>query len=196
MTIATTQQMTLEEYLNYDDGTGTRYELVDGVLVEMGAESRLNEKIALWLLSQFLQFVPIDRIARGTQISVQSKLATVRNPDLMILTEELDQVLSQKNQSLIGFQMPAPLLVIEVVSPGEPGDQGNYDRDYVEKRREYAERGIPEYWLIDPERQVVLVLTLHGQSYHEQRFTEQAAIVSPTFPLLSLTAVQVLKAGK
>jgi Uma2 family endonuclease len=196
MTIATNQRMTLEEYLNYDDGTGTRYELVDGVLVEMGAESRLNEKIALWLLSQFLQFVPIDRIARGTQISVQSKSATVRNPDLMILTEELDQVLSQENQSLIGFQMPAPLLVVEVVSPGEPGDQGNYDRDYIEKRREYAERGIPEYWLIDPERQLVLVLTLREQSYHEQRFTGQAAIVSPTFPLLSLTAVQVLKAGK
>ncbi len=70
-------------------------------------------------------------------------------------------------------------LVVEVVSPGEPGDQSNYDRDYVEKRREYAERGIPEYWLIDPERQVVLVLTLRGQSYHEQRFTGQAAIVSP-----------------
>ena len=39
MTIATNQRLTLEEYLSYDDGTDTRHELVDGVLVAMGAES-------------------------------------------------------------------------------------------------------------------------------------------------------------
>jgi Uma2 family endonuclease len=38
----TNQRMTFEEYLNYDDGTNTRYELVNGVLVEMGAETALN----------------------------------------------------------------------------------------------------------------------------------------------------------
>lgn len=35
MTIAS-QKMTLEEYLNYDDGTDTRYELVNGELIAMG----------------------------------------------------------------------------------------------------------------------------------------------------------------
>ncbi|NJO43941.1 MAG: hypothetical protein HC769_33530 [Cyanobacteria bacterium CRU_2_1] len=73
MTIATPQPMTLEAYLSYDDGTDTCHELVDGVLVEMGSERRLNEKIALWLLSQFLQFVSIDLIARGTQLCVAPK---------------------------------------------------------------------------------------------------------------------------
>ena len=194
MTIAINRRMTLEEYLNYDDDTETHYELVDGVLVEMGAEHRLNEKIALWLLSQFLQFVPIDLIARGTQIAVQSKSATVRTPDLMIVTEELDRALSKAKQSLIPFGMPAPVLAIEVVSPGEPGEQ-NYDRDYIEKRREYADRGILEYWIIDPHHQVVIVLTLQGQSYQEKRFTGQAAIVSPAFPNLNLTADRVLSAG-
>jgi Uma2 family endonuclease len=42
MTIAKSKPMTLEEYLIYDDGTETRYELVDGILVEMGAESYTN----------------------------------------------------------------------------------------------------------------------------------------------------------
>ncbi len=45
--------MTPEEYLDYDDGTDTRYELVDGVLVEMGAESTLNTQIAVFLLLTF-----------------------------------------------------------------------------------------------------------------------------------------------
>ncbi|MGB3559020.1 MAG: hypothetical protein WBG66_06520 [Geitlerinemataceae cyanobacterium] len=53
---------------------------------------------------------------------------------------------------------PAPWMAIEIVSPGKPGEE-NYDRDYVEKRRESAERGIPEYGIIDPSRQVVLVVT-------------------------------------
>ncbi|WP_367889252.1 Uma2 family endonuclease [Leptolyngbya iicbica] len=44
--------------------------------------------------------------------------------------------------------MPAPLLVVEVVSPGKV----NEDRDYRYKRSEYATRGIGEYWIIDPSR--------------------------------------------
>jgi Uma2 family endonuclease len=60
--------------------------------------------------------------------------------------------------------MPPPALVVEVVSPGEPGTP-NYDRDYVDKPKEYADRGIPEYWIIDPERQVILVLMLAGERY-------------------------------
>jgi len=189
------QFRTIEEYLDYDDGTDTRYELVDGTLVEMGAEKRLNEKIALWLLSQFLQFVPIDLIARGTQISVRGKTASARNPDLMILTEELDQILSQQSQSLITFEMPVPALVIEVVSPGDPGSD-NYDRDYVEKPKEYATRGIPEFWQIDPSRSVVAVLTLKDGGYQSREFRGVSHVVSLTFPDLQLTADQILRAGR
>jgi len=189
------QFRTIEEYLDYDDGTDTHYELVDGTLVEMGAEKRLNEKIALWLLSQFLQFVPIDLIARGTQISVRGKTASARNPDLMILTEELDQILSQQSQSLITFEMPVPALVIEVVSPGDPGSD-NYDRDYVEKPKEYATRGIPEFWQIDPSRSVVAVLTLKDGGYQSREFRGVSHVVSLTFPDLQLTADQILRAGR
>ncbi|MBE9009666.1 Uma2 family endonuclease [Pseudanabaenaceae cyanobacterium LEGE 13415] len=196
MTQAKPRFNTLEEYLNYDDGTDTRYELVNGVLVDMGSEKRLNEKIAIWLLSQFLQVVSIDLIARGTQIAVRSRTVTARNPDLMILTEELDQLLSQQSQSLITLEMPAPVLIVEVVSPGEPGSQ-NYDRDYVAKPLEYASRGIPEYWLIDPTRELVVVLYLDGERYSEiGRFRNSDRVSSRTFPDLNLTADQILKAGR
>ena len=33
MTVATDKRMTLQDYLNYDDGTATRFELVKGELV-------------------------------------------------------------------------------------------------------------------------------------------------------------------
>jgi Uma2 family endonuclease len=97
--------------------------------------------------------------------------------------------------SLITHEMPPPMLVVEVVSPGKPGEQ-NYDRDYVDKPKEYATRGIPEYWLIDPSRQIVLVLTLKGATYQEKSFTGNAAIVSSAFPDLKLTAEQILRAGR
>ena len=53
MTIARSQPMTLEEYLNYDDGTDTRHELVNGIVVDMGAESDINVVIGSLLFSIF-----------------------------------------------------------------------------------------------------------------------------------------------
>jgi Uma2 family endonuclease len=195
MTIATVPKMSFEEYLAYDDGTNTRYEFVDGVLVAMGAENDENNLICMFLISIVLQFVPYYRLRRGTEVTVPSSYRTCRIPDLMVLTEDGATVLPAKARSLITDQMPAPALVVEVVSPGKPGEP-NYDRDYIEKRREYATRGIPEYWIIDPERQVVLVLTLQDQVYQEQRFAGMAAIRSATFPHLNLSAEQILKAGQ
>jgi Uma2 family endonuclease len=51
---ATQRRMSLEEYLTYDDGTDTRYELVDGVLVDMGSESTINTWIASFLHGIFI----------------------------------------------------------------------------------------------------------------------------------------------
>ena len=53
MTVATDGRMTLKEYLVYEDGTDIRYELEDGVLVEMGAETPLNPRIAAMLMFLF-----------------------------------------------------------------------------------------------------------------------------------------------
>jgi len=76
----------------------------------------------------------------------------------------------------------------------------NYDRDYVDKPREYADRRIPEFWLVDPSRNWVKVLRLEGESYQVKQYMGTDAltsgrsetIVSPTFPDLKLTAAQVL----
>ncbi len=192
MTIAA-NRMTLEEYLIYDDGTDARHELVDGVLIEMGSESPLNQRIALFILFTLAQFLPLERLYRGAEI--KTARATSRIPDAMVLTAAGAIALEGQARTLITPDMPPPLLVIEVVSPGEPGEK-NYDRDYIEKRQEYSARGIPEYWLIDPQRQIVWVLTLQETGYQEQSFIGQAAIVSSAFPTLTLTAHQILTAGR
>lgn len=191
MTIAN-QKLTLEEYLVYDDGTDTRYELIDGELVAMPPESDRNNLIALYLLTEFLKFVSIRLIRhKDTEIVVTGNRTRVRLPDLMILTEELLTALGGK-RATITQDMPSPALVVEVVSPGKI----NEDRDYCYKRSEYAARGILEYWIIDPQKEQVTVLNLVDGFYEEALFQEDETIMSITFPLLKLTAKQVLTAGE
>jgi Uma2 family endonuclease len=52
-------------------------------------------------------------------------------------------------------------LAIEVVSEGRAAR----DRDYRTKRREYARAGIPEYWIVDPEKECIVVLKLVKKRY-------------------------------
>jgi Uma2 family endonuclease len=88
MTVAANQTISLEDYLRYDDGTDTRYELVDGMLVQMGAESPINNTIALFLVLTLAALgIPAYRFATGHQIEVDSERATARQPDLMVHTE-------------------------------------------------------------------------------------------------------------
>ena len=196
MTQATRPRLTIEEFLTYDDGTDTRYELVDGVLVEMGAESTINTLIAGFLFATFLQLgIPAYQIGFKQWIAVSDSTATARDPDLIVHSEASFAAIEGSSQAIVKAGMPNPLLVVEVVSPGKPGED-NYERDYVEKPKEYATRGIPEFWQIDPSRSVVAVLTLKDGNYWSREFRDDSRVVSPTFPDLQLTADQILRAGR
>jgi Uma2 family endonuclease len=193
MTVATTKRMSLEEYLNYDDGTDTRYELVDGELVEMGAENPLNPAIASLLFAVFLGIgIPYQCIIIGHQINVSSTKATARQPDLIIHSPESRAAIMSGGKILRAGEA-APLLVVEVVS-ASLSDRKSYRRDYEEKPVEYAERGIPEMWIIDPERAIVKIGTLIDGTYQFADFTGDDSLVSPTFPEITLTVTQILAA--
>ncbi|GAB4466401.1 MAG: Uma2 family endonuclease [Elainellaceae cyanobacterium] len=190
--IATHRRMTLEEYLAYDGGTDTRTELVDGVVVDMGDESTLNTQIVLFLVATFLQLgVPYYQLGIKQQIAVSSAVATARDPDLMLHSPESARAISGLKQALLLPEMPPPALVIEVVSPG----QENRERDYVAKYAEYAARGIPEYWIIDPAAAHIIVCLLNNTQYQQTVFRGDELIGSAALPALHLTAHQVLSAG-
>jgi Uma2 family endonuclease len=194
MTLATAPKLlTIEEYLNYDDGTDTRYELVNGELVEMPTESTLNNSIAWGLLFEFAKYVAVRLIAyKDTEIEVSGRWATCRLPDLLVHSEESRAILDGKNRAIITQAMPAPLLIVEVVSSGKE----NRDRDYRHKRTEYAARGINEYWIIDPElQQITICLWLNGQ-YEDTIYINDMAIASTVISGFSLTAENVLQFGQ
>ncbi|MCU0549785.1 MAG: Uma2 family endonuclease [Leptolyngbya sp. Prado105] len=197
MTQAKLRFNTIEEYLNYNDDSDRRYELVQGELSELPTENPQNLLIAAFLLIQFAQIgIPAYRLGIKHQIAVDSAEVTAREPDLTVHSEESATAILQQKQAILRHSMPVPMLVVEVVSPGEPGTE-NYDRDYIDKRKEYAARGIPEYWLVDPSCNVVVILELRSRQYTEVgQFSGVSQITSPTFPALQLTAEEILKGGK
>jgi Uma2 family endonuclease len=189
------QRMSLEAYLTYDDGTDARYELVDGVLVEMGVESTINAWIATYLIYAFAGLgIPSRQVGLKQKIEVKSAFVSARDPDLIIHSEASALALEGRKEACLRWDEPNPRSVIEVVSPGERGSE-NYERDYVQKPVEYAARGIAEYWIIDPSRAWVKVGTLTDGMYQFQTFTGPQLIESLALPAMALTAEQVLTAG-
>jgi Uma2 family endonuclease len=192
MTVATDRRMTLQEFLTYDDGTDTRYELEDGFLVEMGTEATINTKIAIYLIQTFLKLVTYNRIGIKQHMEVRSRYATARDPDLIIHSEDSAAALEGLTEACLKYGDPNPLIAIEIVSPG-PESSTNFKRDYEWKPREYADRGIGELWQIDPKREWVKVGILTDGEYQFATYRGDDAIVSPAFPELALTAARVLK---
>ena len=196
MTLTTARRMTLEEFLSYDDGTDKRYELVDGVLVETGAESTTNTIIAGFLFGFFLQMgLPSYRIGFKQKIEVASRYVTARDPDLIVHTEDSFQAIDERKEACIKYGEPNPLIIVEVVSPGDE-TKDNYQRDYVQKPEEYADRGIGEFWRINPERKWIQIGVLMAGQYQFTVFKGDDTVVSKSFPSLKLTASQVLRAGR
>ncbi len=175
-----------EEYLSANHDSETFGELFNGKLISMPPESGFNVQIANRIFLTFALMLGTDRVrGQGLELEVRGEPKN-RYPDLTIIREEHIQQLSERNT--IRLSMAPPLLVVEVVSPGEL----QRDRDYVAKRIQYQDCGIPEYWIVDPQTQTILVLVLEGNTYIEfGSFSGDDLVVSPGFTELNLTVAQV-----
>lgn len=183
--------LTFEEYLTYDDGTDTQYELVDGKLVEMPPESDANNDIARRLFVELLKHICFNLIAyKDTEIEVSGRTARCRLPDLLVHTEESKAALKEEKRATITRDMPPPALVIEIVSPGAT----NRARDYRYKRTEYAARGISEYWIVDPQERQITVCQWTDGLYEDTVFRGSDRVQSDVVPAFALTVNEILTA--
>lgn len=190
--VTQTKFLTIEDYLNYDDGTDRRYELVNGEVVEMPTESPRNLSIGKYLLFELAKYCPISLLSQGIEIEVQGRKAKCRIPDLLLHSEASQAALSGASRAVLLLYMPPPDLVIEVVSSGTE----SRDRDYRHKRTEYAAREIPEYWIIDPEfEQITLCLWVNGQ-YDDKIYQGDTVIQSTIVPSFNLSVAQILAFGQ
>jgi Uma2 family endonuclease len=87
-------------------------------------------------------------------LKVRLRKGHIREPDVVYMKAE--NAHRRHNRNWEGAD-----LVMEVVSD----DPKDHERTWKTKVREYARAGIPEYWIVDPQQQVIRVLTLRGKTY-------------------------------
>ncbi|MBW4527331.1 MAG: Uma2 family endonuclease [Phormidium tanganyikae FI6-MK23] len=186
MTQAKSTFSSFEEYLAYDDGTDQLYEFVDGELVALPPESGRNSQILMFMILAIAPLIDPRRVrVRGLELEVRGNPRN-RFPDLTIIQEEHIEQLQRRDT--IRLSMLPPLLVVEIVSPGET----NRSRDYNDKRNQYQDQGIPEYWIVDPQTQTVTVLKLNQAGmYIVIGFQGTERIESLLFPAINLTPEQL-----
>ena len=195
-TAATAKRLTFEEYLKYEDGTDTRYELVDGELVPMSLNSGQHGAITEFLNDEFrgeIKRLSLNWTSKQMAIGVRSprggRWETSRIPDIVVIP--LSQWRELRNrEAVIELNESPPLLVVEVVS------ESTKTTDYRAKRVEYNVLNIPEYWVVDLSNHKVTVFTLVEGLYEPAEFVGSNPIVSQTFPELNLTVERVLAAGE
>ena len=94
----------------------------------------------------------IGGVVLFASLRLQIREGKFREPDLMLLRRATDP--RRENRYWRGAD-----LVIEVVSEDDP------ERDTIVKRVDYAEGGIPEYWIVNPTEETITVLALQGDAY-------------------------------
>ena len=144
-----------EHYLWLTDRTRRLVEFADGY-VELLPMPTVAHQAILSLLNDLLN---AHLKARGgfvlfAGLRLRIREGKFREPDLAALCRRSDP--RNEPRYWLGAD-----LVAEVVSPDDPA------RDLVAKRGDYAEAGIPEYWIVDPRVETVTVLRLAGGTYVE-----------------------------
>jgi len=197
------QLMTLEEFWDwYPDGYG-RYELRNGVPIEM-QPTGTHGQVGGFLSAELV--VEIKRLQLPYIIPLEALIKPINtdksayNPDVTVLDQTaLDDEPFWKKRSTITLGKSIRV-AIEVVST-------NWRDDYGHKLMDYEALGIPEYWIVDylglggrryigsPKQPTFSVYQLVDGEYQGQQFRGSDRVISPTFPELNLTAEQVFAAG-
>mgnify|MGYP000001379519 CR=1 FL=1 len=173
-----------EAYLWLTDRTNRLIEYTDGHIEALPMPTDEHQRILLFLYRIFYAAV---ELAGGKVLVAALRLRLpnghFREPDLLLLRVAEDP--RRGNRYWFGAD-----LVLEVVSPDKP------ERDLVEKRGDYAEAGIPEYWIVNPEAETITVLRLEGASYAEHgAFARGAEATSALLPGFSVSVAATLDAS-
>ncbi|HEV2660380.1 MAG TPA: Uma2 family endonuclease [Ktedonobacteraceae bacterium] len=135
---------------------GKRYEIVDGVLLDMSpAPGTAHQTVVLSLAAYMLAQIDHTGLGRTftAPIDVELSPKMVFEPDVVVVLK------AGRNKVQKSHIVGAPDLVVEVASPRTK----RYDRTI--KREAYARAGIREYWLVDPIACTIEVLLLEAGTY-------------------------------
>lgn len=178
---------TEDDYFAMEGQENNLKELTNGFLEVLPMPSLYHQDIAIYMLDILRDYLgSINDRGRVSMapcpMCFSSKI--IREPDLFYLSE--------KRSERTGKYPTGADFVLEVVSGGKI----DRHRDLVTKRKEYAKAGIREYWIVDPKKSVIHVLTLDRQAKKYKvhgKFTTGQTATSKMFKGFSAEVSQVFK---
>ena len=162
----------------------------DGV-IEVSGEVLRNVDIAGELYSTFraeIKRSALDWKCYMNSISLEVELSDKeeRIPDVMVITKDTHRMIGDESR-IVTFDMPAPILVIEVISPS------SVKEDLEVKPFEYMHRGVGEYVAIDWRKERVQVWShTDGKNYNFVEYGAGERMVLNSFPELKLSVDDVI----
>jgi Uma2 family endonuclease len=179
-------KLTYDDFVLFPDD-GKRHELIDGEHYVTPSPNLKHQKVSgnlHLLIAAWLEHNAIGQIFYAPFDVVFSKFDVVE-PDLLYMSNErAAKVLTKANVQ------GAPELVIEIGSPG------TRKRDETIKRRLYERSGVAEYWVVDPEIDVVRVYRRGAKGFErpqESRAEAGDVLTTPLLPGLTLPLVRIFR---
>jgi Uma2 family endonuclease len=143
------------EYLWLTEHTNRLVEFTDGTIEPLPMPTDIHQTIAEFFLFVFTAFLkPLGGKAHIAPIRLRIRRGKYREPDILLVKSSKDR--RRANRYWTGAD-----LTLEVVSKDKP------ERDLVEKRHDYAEGNVPEYWIVNPQTETITVLRLENGAYVE-----------------------------
>ncbi|HEY6556743.1 MAG TPA: Uma2 family endonuclease [Polyangiaceae bacterium] len=158
--------MTLEEWAELPDEVPG--EFVNGRLVEEEVPDYLHEVLIAWLVWTLGSW-GYERgvIVGGSGAKFGISPIRGRKPDLSVF-------LPGRRPPARGLVRNQPDIAVEVVSSSRRDQR----RDREEKMAEYAEFGIPYYWIVDPQQRRFEVYVLNANGAYERAVAEATGLIA------------------
>jgi Uma2 family endonuclease len=173
-------QWSEEEYLVLVDHRNRLVEFTDGLLEVLPMPTDRHQTLVKFLLFAFALFVePKGGTVQFAPLRLRIRAGKFREPDLMLLQSATDS--RRQNRFWLGAD-----LALEVVSEDKP------ERDLIDKRTDYAEAQVPEYWIVNPQTETITVLQLRGTAYEEVgTFRRGESAISALLPEFSIAVTDL-----
>jgi Uma2 family endonuclease len=143
-----------EEYLVLTDHRTRLVEYTAGFLEALPMPTDRHQRLLKFLLFAFFFAESKGGTVQFAPMRLRVRAGKFREPDLLLLLSATDP--RRENRFWLGAD-----LAFEVVSELKP------ERDLVEKRHDYAEARVPEYWIVNPQTETITVLRPRGTAYKE-----------------------------
>ena len=141
---------------------GKRAELIDGHIYYMSPPNRRHQRIAVELCTMINNY--IKRNSGLCEVNI-APFAVFLNEDDKNYVEPDISVVCDKSKLTDKGCNGAPDWIIEIVSPS------SRQMDYYKKLFKYRTAGVREYWVVDPDKNMITVYNFEKDSMLEYDFT-------------------------